>query len=141
MGPISCGSRTVGSVADVIVSDGNDMGEPTSTTSASDVRMDIGGDDNNPASQTSLVISEGDHAASGDTPCDEDRPDDWNIRDCVQIHERTKFLRSSIACVLLFLGEITILLMKGLQCNVHKKGLQCNVHKWRGQIVGTLLRL
>lgn len=78
-----------------------------------------------------MVISEGDRASYGDIPCDEDQPEDWHTQSCVQFRVR-KFLRSSIACMQVFLGEITILSIKGLQWDADKL---------KDLIFGALLRL
>lgn len=63
----------------------------------------------------SLAIDADGRADLEDAPCDDVHDNTWGTRDYVQVHVRTKFLRSLIACVHIFLGEVSVLLMEGSQ--------------------------
>lgn len=104
-------------VADVIISYGSDSGKTGSTASAWKVLVGMNGAVSSSASQKSMVISEDARAASGDTSCEEGQPGAGTSKAASKICARTKFLKSSIAWLHLFLGEITILSTKDLQSN------------------------
>lgn len=106
------------SVTDVIVIDDSEISE---AASAVDVLMNpIGMDDGAPGLvlPKSMKFDMGCRADFGNAPCDNVQNDGREIRKYDQIHVRNKFLRSSIACVQLFLGEVTILPVEGLHYRI-----------------------
>lgn len=48
------------------------------------------------------------------------RDDDRDVQSCIQFLVRTKFLKSTMACLYVFLDEVTLSSMESFPCNAHR---------------------
>lgn len=132
------GSRSVQSASDVIIIDDSDSvgDDPISLVSENPVGVaneDAGGTPKDsccvkPGASRMYCVKIGGHLRLEGDP----RGSDWDIRECVQYRVRTKFLKSTIACVHVFLTEVAV---------PPKEGLLWDGYKLRRQILGELRHL
>lgn len=108
MGSQSCKSHNAETFTGAIFISESNIGEAASTASLPEVPVGIKDGDSGPVLQEIMGLDKGDCAASGDISCEKVEYDDWDIRHYVQFHVRTKFMRSSISCVLVSLGAKNI---------------------------------
>lgn len=98
----------------MIFIDGSDSEEVVFIAGTSEGPVGMDGNDNSPSFWESTAISEGDRAAYMDVPFNKDQQSDWDVRHFVRYFVRIKLQRSSITCVHVFLGGMTILSLEDL---------------------------
>lgn len=101
---VCIGSRASELITDAIVIDDSEDEVIDHISAASKRTTNMEVDDAGATSMVSGLIQ-----AGGCTVFERDsRVDDWDIRGCIQLRVRTKFLKSAMACVHVFLDEVTI---------------------------------